>query len=157
MSGQDENGGQGNGAPAWMREELRDNSRLGKVPGANPDGAKEVSYEQLPDDPESLKAMYIELQRTLKDNYMQSYVEKERLRWGTEETVEDLLSKFWKRGLELITIAGFVAIVISVFAPSSMSQFQRTVGLLVVTAFWERYLRYPVNRIGKKLAKRYNI
>lgn len=46
--------------------------RVGNIPGAGPKGSRMLSYEELPNNPEALKHLYLELQRTLRDTHPSS-------------------------------------------------------------------------------------
>ncbi|EMA12224.1 hypothetical protein [Haloarcula marismortui] len=109
------------------------------------------SYEDLPDEPEALKQMYLELQKTLRDTHAHHQNEKEKLRWGDEETVEDVLGHLWRRGLELAGVLAALAFITTLFAPESVSEQQRILGIVALTAFWERYLRDFAHTLGEKV------
>jgi hypothetical protein len=113
-----------------------------------------LSYEELPDNPEALKRMYLELQRTLRDTHAHHQNEKERLWWGDEETVEDVLSHLWGRGLELAGVIAALAFITTLLAPESLSEQQRLLGVIALTAFWERYLRNFAHSLGQEIMDR---
>lgn len=133
----------------------RQNVRLGPYPGAGPGGAQLLSYDQLPDDREALKHLYLELQRTLQDMEAKHHREKERLRWGGEDSLEDLLNRFWWRAWELIFIVSVLSFLIPILTSDIFSQTQQVVGIIVLTALWERYLRNPIHSIGQAIDNRY--
>ena len=124
-----------------MMERHTAERRVGKFAGAGPKGSQMLSYEELPDNAEALKRMYLELQRTLRDTHAHHQNEKEKLRWGDEETVEDVLTRLWNRGIELVGVIAALAFITAVLAPESITEQQRLLGIAALTAFWERYLR----------------
>ena len=137
-----------------MMEDQFAERRVGKFAGAGPQGSRMRSYEDLPDEPEALKRMYLELQRTLRDTHAHHQNEKEKLRWGDEETVEDVLGHLWRRGLELAGVLAALAFITTLFAPESVSEQQRILGIVALTAFWERYLRDFAHTFGQEVTNR---
>jgi len=160
-SGEDgeSNGQQGprEGFPPGVKRMIkrRENVRIGPYPGAGPSGAKLVSYQELPDDTESLKHMYLELQRTLQDLEAKSVQEKQELRFGGETDLDDLLSRFWNRGWELVSVVSVLAITVSLLSGGRLSQTQQLIAVIIFTSLWERYLREPVHSIGKHIDREY--
>lgn len=141
--------------PAKSFIEQRQNARIGPIAGAGPNGAQLLSYNDLPDNTEALKHMYLELQRTLQDMEARHHKEKERLQWGGEDTLEDLLSRFWWRGWELIFIISILSFVVPIITVNIFSETQQIIGIIILTAFWERYLREPVHSIGQAIDDNY--
>lgn len=131
-----------------LNERMMAERRIGKHPGAGPEGSRMLSKEELPDDPSALKAMYMEQQRTLRDAHAQHENEKEKLRWGGEETLDDVLSHIWTRGLEFGGVLAALSFIAVVFAPTQLTSMQLTLGVFAVAAFWERYIREFAHKLG---------
>lgn len=137
-----------------LMDRMNAERRMGNISGAGPKGSRLVPYEELPDNIEALKRMYLELQRSLRDSHAQHHQEKERLRWGDEDTVEDLLSHIWKRGLELAGVIAALMFATTLLAPEQMTDQQQILGVIALTAFWERYLRSFFHAVGENLKNR---
>lgn len=85
---------------------IGENTRLGTVPGAGPKGAKLLEYDDLPDDPEALKGMYLELQRAVRDLHSIWYQERQEQRMFSddEEELRNLISIGYTRASEIFGI-----------------------------------------------------
>jgi len=147
----DENGDSSH-PPKHMQEFMRRQRqprRLGQIPGAGPKGSPMVTEEELPDDTEALKHLYLELQRQLRDTEARRHhdIERQRLFGGDDDTLEDLLGHFWDRGMEFIFIGGVLITIISLLI-QDISLTSPAVLVATLLSAWERYLREPVNTIG---------
>lgn len=98
--------------------------------------------------------LYMEQQRALQDAHAQHFQEKEKLRWGGEETLEDLLSHIWNRGLEFGGVLAALSFIAMVFAPAQFTSTELTVGVFAVAAFWEKSGRKFANELGDAIMDR---
>lgn len=137
-----------------MMERMNAERRIGTHAGAGPKGARVLSHEELPDEPSALKMLYMEQQRALQDAHAQHFQEKEKLRWGGEETLEDLLSHIWNRGLEFGGVLAALSFIAMVFAPAQFTSTELTVGVFAVAAFWEKSGRKFANELGDAIMDR---
>lgn len=119
-------------------------TRIGKIPGAGPKGARMVEFEELPDDPQVLKGMYIELQKSYKDiNAVKSHHEDKQYLFGEDEDeLKDLLSHFYTRGMELVGVLATITFLIQLYTHGpELSPLAQGSGAVAATAMFDRWIR----------------
>jgi len=131
--------------PAEEAVKRRNNSRLGDVPGAGPTGSQLQSYEDLPDRPEALKQMYLEMQRNYKDSESRAYRERASP-WRNDETsLEDYLSQGWNRVRDIIGVFAATIFILQVI-PTDLALLAQIMGAIAISTLFDTWIRPIINK-----------